>query len=255
MELPELHVLERDAGARRHAESVAGVDEGVGGRVVDAPAPARGEEHRARVEDHHLARFHLERGHADHGALGIADEVKRHPLDEELRLRVDVALIQRVQHRVAGAVRGTRAPLHRLLAEVRRVPAEGALVDGAVLVAVEGHAHVLELDHELRGSAAHELDRVLVAEVVGALDGVVHVPEPVVFAHVAERGADAPLRRHGVRARREHLREHRHAQTLARELEGRAQPRAARAHDHRVELADGSGHHEIPQRIDAAQTR
>ena len=30
VELPELHVLERDSGARGHAQAVAGVDEGVG---------------------------------------------------------------------------------------------------------------------------------------------------------------------------------------------------------------------------------
>jgi hypothetical protein len=38
MELPELHVLERDAGARGHAEAVAGVDERVGrGRRRSGP--------------------------------------------------------------------------------------------------------------------------------------------------------------------------------------------------------------------------
>jgi hypothetical protein len=31
VELPELHVLQRDAGARRHAQPVAGVDERAGG--------------------------------------------------------------------------------------------------------------------------------------------------------------------------------------------------------------------------------
>ena len=30
VELPELHVLQRNAGARRHAQAVTGVDEGVG---------------------------------------------------------------------------------------------------------------------------------------------------------------------------------------------------------------------------------
>src|SRR5205085_1928870 len=83
----------------------------------------------------------------------------------------------------AGAVGRAAAPLHRTLAEVLRMAAERTLVDGAVLVAVEGHAVVLELDHELGRHAAHELDRVLVAEVVGALDRVVHVPDPVVLAH------------------------------------------------------------------------
>jgi hypothetical protein len=63
--------------------------------------------------------------------------------------------------------------------------AEGPLVDGAVRVAVEGHAEVLELVDDVRCLAAHELDRVLVTEPVAALDGVVEVVVPVVLGHVA----------------------------------------------------------------------
>ena len=37
------------------------------------------------------------------------------------------------------------------------------------------------------------------------LNGVVHVPAPIVLAHVAKGGADAALRRHRVRPRGEHL--------------------------------------------------
>ena len=152
-----------------------------------------------------------------HVALGVADQVERHPLDEEVGARLDVLLVQRVQHRVAGAVGRGAGALHRLLAVVGGVAAERALVDRAVRVAVERHAEVLELVDDLRRLAAHELDRVLVAEPVGALDGVVEVVVPVVLAHVAERGADAALRRDRVRAGREHL-------ATARRRSGRRAP-------------------------------
>jgi hypothetical protein len=192
VELPELHVLERDAGSRRHAQAVAHVDEGVGGRGEDAPAAARGEERGLALEDDDVAGLHLQRRDAQHSAVGSADDVERHPLHEELRLAVDVALVERVQHRVARAVRGAGAALHRLLAEIRRVAAERALVDGAVVVPVERHAEVLELDHDLGRHAAHELDRVLVAQPVRPLHGVVHVPVPVVLAHVASAAPTPP---------------------------------------------------------------
>ena len=84
VELPEFHVLERQAGARRHAEAIAGVDEGVGRRLEDAPGTARGEQRGLGFEHVHVAGFHFERGHADHVAGGIADQVERHPLDEEV---------------------------------------------------------------------------------------------------------------------------------------------------------------------------
>ncbi len=50
---------------------------------------------------------------------------------------------------------------------------------------------MFELIDRLRGVPAQIFDRVLVSEPVGALDGVVHVPFPVVRAHIAERRRDA----------------------------------------------------------------
>ena len=83
VELPELHVFQRDAGARRHAQAVAGVDEGVGRGREDAAGAAGGQQHGLGLQDVQVAGFHLQRGHADHVAFGVADQVQRHPLDEE----------------------------------------------------------------------------------------------------------------------------------------------------------------------------
>ena len=77
-------------------------------------------------------RFPFQGGHADHVAVGVADQVQRHPLHEEVGLGPDVLLVQRVQHGVAGAVGGGAGALHGLFAVVGGVAAEGALVDGAV---------------------------------------------------------------------------------------------------------------------------
>src|SRR5690606_32380398 len=90
---------------------------------------------------------------------------------------------------------------------------------------------VLELDHGGGRHLAHVLDRVLVTEPVGTLDRVVHVPAPIVLAHVAERRADAALRRHRVAAGGEHLGHAGRRQALLREAQGRPQPRAAGADD------------------------
>ena len=48
---------------------------------------------------------------------------------------------------------------------------------------------------------AHELDRILVAQIIRAFDRVVRVPFGFVFFVVAQRGADAALRRARVRTR------------------------------------------------------
>ena len=170
------------------------------------------------------ARRHVERDDAAARAV-LHDQVDREVLDEELGRVLQRLLIQRVQHRVTGAVRRGAGALGDAFAEVRRHAAERPLIDAAVFGARERHAVVLELDDRRRRFLAHVLDRVLIAEPVGALDGVVHVPAPVVLAHVAERGADAALRGDRVTARREHLAQARRRQPLLGEPERRAQVR------------------------------
>jgi len=239
VKLPELHVFERDAGARRHAQAIAGVDESVGGGGEDAARAASGQQRGLGFEDMQVAGFHLQGGHAHHVAVGVAYQVERHPLDEEAGLGLDVLLVQGVQHGVAGAVGRGAGTLDGFFAVVGGVAAEGALVDGAVGVAVKRHAHVLEVVDDLGRFAAHELDRVLVAEPVGALDGVVEVVVPVVLGHIAQRRADATLSRHGVRASGEDLGQDGHVQTGARQLQRRTHAGAAGSDDDDVELALG----------------
>ena len=208
VELPEFHVFERDAGTRRHTQAVTGIDEGIGRRVVDTAGTASGENRRPAVEDHDLAGFHFHRGNAEDMAFFVADQVQRHPFNEELGVGLDVALIHRVQHGVTGTVSGSAGTTHRLFAEVGHVTTERTLVNLAVVGTVERHAVVLELDHDFVGLLAHELDRVLVTEPVGTLDGIVHVPRPVVFLGITEGSSHPTLRRNGVRAGRKNLGKH-----------------------------------------------
>ena len=95
---------------------------------------------------------------------------------------------------MAGAVGGVAGAAHGRFAEVAGVPAEAALIDLAFRRAVERQAHVLQFEHRVDRFARQHFGGVLIDEVVAALDGVEHVPVPVVFFDVAERGADAALR-------------------------------------------------------------
>ena len=140
---------------------------------------------------------------------------------------------------VAGAVGGGAGALHRLFAVVGGVAAKGALVDGAVGVAVERHAHVFEVVHDLGRLAAHEFDGVLVAQPVAALDGVVEGVVPVVLGHDAQRGRNAALCRHGVAAGGKHLGQRGHIKACAGEFKRGAHAGAAGANDDDVELALG----------------
>ncbi|MNV10168.1 hypothetical protein D3C71_1006820 [compost metagenome] len=239
VELPELHVLQRNAGTCRHAQAVTGVDEGVGRCRKDAASTAGGQQHGLGFQDVQVAGFHFQGGHAHHVAVGVADQVQRHPFDEEVGLGLHVLLVQRVQHGVAGAVSCSAGALHGLFAMVGRVAAKWALVDRAIGIAVKRHAEVFKLVHNLGCFTAHELDGVLVAQPVGALDGVVEVVVPVVFGHVAQRCAHAALCSHGVRTGGENLGQRGHIQACAGEFKRGTHAGAACADDDDIELAAG----------------
>src|SRR5262249_28464957 len=78
------------------------------------------------------------------------------------------------------------------------------------------------------------LDRVLIAEPVRPLDGVVHVPAPVIRAHVAERGTDAALGGHGVAAGGKEFGDAGGREARLCQPERGAQPGPARADDDHV---------------------
>merc|ERR1712093_21258 len=79
------------------------------------------------------------------------------------------------------------------LAVLERLTTKGALVDLALLGSGEGNTEVLELDDGVGRLSAHVVNSVLVAEPVGTLDGVVHMPSPVVLGHVAKSSVDTTL--------------------------------------------------------------
>jgi hypothetical protein len=97
----------------------------------------------------------------------------------------------------------------------------------------ERHAVVFQLVDRLGRLAGEVFHRVRVAQPVGALHSVIHVPVPMVRPHVAERSGDAALCRDRVGARGEDLGHAGRLQPLFRHPQRRAQAGAARAdHDH-----------------------
>ena len=172
-----------------------------------------------------------------HDAVLAHQQVEREILDEELRVVAQRLAVERVEDGVAGAVGSGAGALHRrALAELGHVAAERPLVDLALVGARERHAIVLELIDRGGRLARQILHGVHVAEPVRPLDGVVHVPLPVVRAHVLERGGNAALRRDGMRTRRKHLGHAGGVEPLLGHAQRRPEPRSPGAHDHHVEL-------------------
>ncbi len=206
VKLHKFHILKRQAGAQRHRIAVAGAGMRRGAGEIDTPIPAGGEDRLLAPEPVQRAIFHAQRDHAGTFAILVHQQIKREELDMEMRLMLQALLIERMQDGVAGPVGGGAGAARHRLAVIKRMAAEGALINPAFLGPREGYAVIFQLDHRRDGVAAHIFNGVLVAKPVRALDGVIHVILPVVaFAHIVQRGADTALGGDRVRACREHL--------------------------------------------------
>ena len=106
---------------------------------------------------------------------------------------------------------------------------------------------MFQLNHGFGRAAAHEFDGVLVAEPVGAFHGVVHVPIPAVFLHVAQRGGNAALRGHGVGAGGEYFGEHGGVEAGFGKLQRRTQAGTAAANNNGIKFSDRISHLVQPQ--------
>ena len=116
---------------------------------------------------------------------------------------------------MAGSVGSRAGPLdRRALAELGRMAAERALVDPAVFRTTEWNAVMLKFIYRLRGFARQIFHSVHVAEPVRTFHRVVHMPLPMVGTHVPERGGDAALGGHRMRAGRKNLGDASRAQAL-----------------------------------------
>lgn len=89
------------------------------------------------------------------------------------------------------------------LAEFERLTSESSLVDFALICSRKWHTKVFELDDGPGCLSTHVVDGILVTEPIGTLDGVVHMPPPVVLGHVTKGCIDTTLGGDSVRTCRE----------------------------------------------------
>jgi hypothetical protein len=240
MELVHLHVFERHARAVGDGHAIAGARQGVAGNLEHPPVATRREQHGLAVEDVQVARAHVEGDDALADAL-VDQQVEALVLVEEVHVVLDALLVERLQDHVPRAVGGVAGAAHGRLAEVPRVAPEASLGDLALRRAVEGQAAVLQVVDRVDRLPRQDLRGVLVDDVVAALHGVEHMPFPVVFFQVPQRGTDAALGGPGVGPRGIELAQHGHVslasqlgRRLLRDFDRGVQPSPAGADDDRV---------------------
>ena len=200
VELDELHIRRGEASTVNHSGTVTSAGLGGGGGEPAAAKTAGGENSvlRAEAVDGTVVDAHRH----DAAAHAIVDhKVKSKVLIEEVDAILEGLAVERVEHSVAGTIRSGAGTTGNLLTIVNGLTAKGTLVDEAVLGAEEGEAHILHLGHDAGRLLAEVLNSVLIAEPIATLNGVVHVPAPIVLLAVSEGGIDTTLGSDSVRTR------------------------------------------------------
>ena len=121
-----------------------------------------------------------------------ADTVRHDQVDCEIfyvefGVVLQALTVKRVQNRVPCSVGGCAGALHRrALTEFCRVATKGALVNLAFLGPAKRYAVVLQLINGLGGFTRQIFHGVGVAQPVRTFDSVIHMPLPVIGAHVRQ---------------------------------------------------------------------
>ena len=161
-----------------------------------------------------LTIYHHQGGHEP--LLVYADSGLQHLLEEDL------------EHRLAGDVGHKEGPGHLLAPKAARAQA-------TIFVAAEDDAHVLQLNKIVAGLLAHDLDGVLISQVVATFDSSQGMVLPVI-ASAGEGCVDAALGGVGVASDRMHLGDHSHIGTGVVSRDGSTHTRQPRSHHQHIVL-------------------
>src|SRR5450830_481995 len=175
MELEEFHVLHRNAVFIGDVAAVAGSDQCVRGNAECSTVTAGCEHYRLCMKRMDLSGADL---HRDHSATDsfVDDEIGNKEFVVEIDSLLDAVFEERVEHNVPGPVCRVAGAANRNTFRIRvcRIFRPGmstkhSLGNFSVRSTGEGKSHVLEFDDGANGIAAHNLDRILVAEVIASL--------------------------------------------------------------------------------------
>ncbi len=185
MKLHKFHILKRQTGACHHPAAITGAGMRGSGAEVGPPVTARGKNNHFRIEQMHGAIIKLPAQDPLTDAIIGHYEIKGEIFDIEFCVVLQRLAVKRVQDCMAGAVGGGASTLHRrAFAKLSGVAAKGTLVYFAFLCTRKRHAVVFQLINRLGRFAGQIFHCIGIAQPVRAFDRVIHMPLPMVRAHV-----------------------------------------------------------------------
>ena len=188
MELNELHVFKRHAGAVGQCHPVACIDDGVGAREEHTPTSTGSKDDSLRG-DRMKATMQKVPGYDAATGSVFHDQCGGVPLVVDLDASLEELLVHGVKDRVAGTIGCiTRSREAR--------SAERALRDPAPVIPAKDHPHPFQFEYVGRRLLTHRFNGVLIAKIEPPLGGVERVRLPGII--VAQCRVDSTLGSNGV---------------------------------------------------------
>src|SRR5271157_179734 len=97
-------------------------------------------------------------------------------------------IVECIEHHPSGVIGRVAGPLDGCLTVLPGVASKVPLGDPAFGSAAEGNPHVLEFVDCPRGVSYHDLDGILIPQVIAALDRIKEMPFPSVLLFIAQSG-------------------------------------------------------------------
>ena len=182
VELPHFHVLHRNTGTQRHTNTVTGVDQSIGGRLINTTCTTRCQHGCFGFDVNGFTGFDIDRDNTRNLTFSVLHQINGIPFIQEGSTTLQVALIKSVQQSVTSTVsrRTGTSSLSRVI-RTFRLTTERTLVDTTILETRERQTHVFQFENRLGTYRTHVFDRILVTDIIGTLNGVVHVPAPIII--------------------------------------------------------------------------
>lgn len=106
----------------------------------------------------------------------------------------------------------------------------------AIVCSREWASVVLQFDNRSWCFSGHVMDRILISQPIRSLDGIVHMPSPIVLVHVPQSGIDTSLCSYSVTSGWEELRYTGSVETSFGKTEGCSQTSSTGTDDNRIVL-------------------
>ncbi len=207
MELDEFVVLVGNSLSESHGISVSRAGVGRGTTEIGTPITTSCKNSILGANSVDGSVFHVE-GNDTNALLSVLahEQIHTKVFDKVSRVKGQGTTIKSVKHSMTGSIgSGTASMSLASLSVLKRLSTKGTLVNLSIFRSGKGHSKGFKLNHRLGSLSAHVVNRILITKPITSLDSVVHVPPPIVLAHVSKSGVNSSLCRNGVGSRWEEL--------------------------------------------------